>query len=179
MGEIIDFLTNRFVADTHDERYRQRLARLLVTEKRHLTEQIRTRIELIVRADNHKARVPLDFIVMAGKQAAMCIKYAPGSLVTRHRPAVATARMYADYQIPVTVVTNGEDAHVLNSDTGKTIATGLASVPDPLALQALVETIGYKPVSPRRAELESRIVYAYEVNGSCPCDDTICKLAPA
>lgn len=175
LGEIVDFLTNRFVADTHDERYRQKLARLLVLEKGYRTQQILTRIGLTVHADEHMARVPLDFVVFHKKQAAMCIKYAPGSLVTRHRPAMALARLFAEYQIPVTVVTNGEDAHVLDSSTGKTVASELASVPDAYELQVMVESSGYKPVSPKRAVLESRIVYAYEVDGACPCDDTVCK----
>ena len=33
LGELDDFVTGQRLADTHDERYRQRLSRLLVEEK--------------------------------------------------------------------------------------------------------------------------------------------------
>jgi len=176
MGDIIDFLTNRFVADTHDERYRQKVARLLVMEKGYRTEQIRSRIGLRVRADRCRAVVPVDFVLLCGEHAAMCIRYAPGSLVTRHRPAMAAARLFSDCQIPLVAVTNGEDAHILDVESGKTVSTGLSSLPDAAVLPAMAEAIGYRPISKKQAELESRIVYAFEVDGSCPCDDTVCKL---
>jgi len=34
----------------------------------------------------------------------------------------------------------------------------------------------FKPIAADRAEMESRIVYCYEVDGSCPCDEDICIL---
>jgi hypothetical protein len=106
----------------------------------------------------------------------MIIKYGPGSIVTRHRPALAASRLVTPYQVPVVVVTNGEDAEVLDGATGKVIQTGLNSIPSKMILLQSVADIRFKPISVNRVEMESRIVYAYEVDGSCPCDDTICRL---
>jgi hypothetical protein len=46
-----------------------------------------------------------------------------------------------------------------------------------LELKKIVEALGYPVVPPERAALESRVAYCYEVDGACPCDDTICRLS--
>ena len=106
----------------------------------------------------------------------MIIKFGPGSLVTRQRPALALSRLVAPYQIPIVVVTNGEDADILEGKTGEVFAQGLQSIPSKKDLVKKVTTMNFIRISSEQAEIESRIVYAYEVDGSCPCDDTICRL---
>jgi len=34
----------------------------------------------------------------------------------------------------------------------------------------------FPEVPPERVLMESRIAYCYEVDGACPCDDTICRI---
>jgi hypothetical protein len=72
----------------------------------------------------------LDFTVTVDDRTAMVIKYGPGSLVTRYRPALAISRLVAPYQIPVVVVTNGESADILDGETGKLVASGFDRIPD-------------------------------------------------
>ena len=45
-----------------------------------------------------------------------------------------------------------------------------------LELTPHIEDITWEPIAAERAEMESRIIYAFEVDGSCPCDDSICRL---
>ena len=106
----------------------------------------------------------------------MVVKYGPGSLVTRRRPALAISRLIAPYQVPVVVVTNGEGAEIIDGLTGKVTALGLDSIPGKPDLR--FRMAHYKPVTipEERIEMEERIVYAFEVDDSCPCDDTICRL---
>jgi hypothetical protein len=106
----------------------------------------------------------------------MIIKYGPGSLITRHRPALAASRLVAPYQIPIVVVTNGEDADVIDGLTGKIIARGLELIPAKSELLQIVKKIGFDRISVKQAEMESRILYAFEIDDSCPCDDTVCRL---
>ena len=109
----------------------------------------------------------------------MIIKYGPGSLITRHRPVLAASRLLAPYQIPMAVVTNGEDADILDAKTGKLLASGLDAIPsksDLTGAQSLIANASFEPISEQRAEKESRILYAYEIDGSCPCDDTVCRM---
>ena len=176
LGELIDFITGDILKDTHDERYRQKLARLLVEKKGYHKKEIEPRFELLVKAGKNKAIVKVDFIITISGKACMIIKYGPGSIVTRYRPALAASRLVAPYQVPVVVVTNGEDAAVLDGKTGNVISSGLDSIPLKSELLKRVSKSDFKSVAADRAELESRIIYTFEVDGSCPCDDTICIL---
>ena len=106
----------------------------------------------------------------------MIIKFGPGSIVTRHRPLLAASRILTPYQIPVAVATNGEDADVLEGASGRVISRGLERIP---AREQLVGIMGgheFNRITAERAEMESRILYCYEVDDSCPCDDTVCRL---
>ena len=176
LGELIDFVTGEKIPDTHDERYRQQLARMLVEHKGYLKTQIRPRFELCAAAENKQAILKIDFVVNLSQRICMIIKYGPGSLVTRHRPALAASRLVAPYQVPIAVVTNGKDADIIEGATGRILSSGLESIPAKAALVQRAEKTDFDPISAKQAEMESRILYAFEVDDSCPCDDTVCRL---
>ncbi len=176
LGKLNDYITGEMLDDTHDERYRQKLAYLLINEKEYLKSEIQPRFAILAQAGKNRAVVKIDFVIYLSKKVCMIIKYSPGSLVTRHRPALAASRVVTPYQIPVVVVTNGEDADVLHGPTGEVVARGLQNIPSKPELLKKVEKVQFEQISAKRTELEARILYAYEVNDKCPCDDTICEL---
>ncbi len=176
LGELTDTITGEILADTHDERLRQKLARLLVEKKGYRCGDIHPRQSLVVQAGSHQAMVKIDFVVTLRDRLSMIVKYGPGSIVTRHRSALAASRLLAPYQIPVVVATNGEDADVLDGSTGRVIDHGLEALPDRKRLLALIAAAEFEPISPYRAQMESRLFYAYEVNGAFPFYDKICRL---
>ena len=177
LGELKDLITHETLEDTHDERLRQGIAAMLVDKKGYSRKDIRPRWPLTLRAGEKCAVINIDFGVTIDSRVCMMIKYGPGSLVTRHRPALAASRMLAAYQIPVVVVTNGIDADILDGSSGRVMARGLDAIPDRAALQKLAADSPFTAIQPDRAEKESRIAFAFEVDGSCPCDDTICKIS--
>ena len=176
LGELVDFISGRILPDTHDERYRQKLARLLVEQKGYLKAEITPRYELQVWAGDRGAVVKIDFVICISGRPGMIVRYGPGSLVTRRRPALAASRLVAPCQIPVVVVTNGEDAEILDGATGNVISLGLESIPAKPDLMQITGHTAFGRISGEQAEIESRIVYAFEVDDSCPCDDTVCRL---
>ncbi len=191
LGKLADFITGETLDDTHDERYKQYLARLLVEDKGYPKNEIEPRCELLVKAGDLRAIVKVDFkitlLLPSHSQAVarekeektricMIVKYGPGSLVTRQRPALAASRLLASYQIPVVVVTNGQDADIMDGASGKVILSGLESIPSRPVLIQLTENARFNQIPAKQAEMESRIVYAFEIDGSCPCDDTVCRL---
>ena len=179
LGKINDFITGEILDDTHDEQYRQKIARFLVSEKDYDKDDIHCRTPLVVVAGNRKGRLWVDFMVTVDDRMAMVIKYAPGSLVTRHRPSLAISRLVASYQIPVVVVTNGETADILDGESGMLTASGFDQIPSRVELMQNMRQNSYSfsPISLKRAEMEARIVYAFEIDGGCPCDDTACRIA--
>ncbi|MDA8137804.1 MAG: type I restriction enzyme HsdR N-terminal domain-containing protein [Desulfobacteraceae bacterium] len=175
LGQLTDFLSGRMIDDTHDERYRQKIARLLVLTKGYPQTDILAAHSVTVQADHKCARVPVTFICNIDGRAAILIHYGPGSLVTRHRPALALARLAAPYQIPVVVVTNGETADILDGRTGKVVASGLEQIPSHDELSQILEDWVWETIAPERGQKEARIVMAFEVDDRCPCDSTVCR----
>ena len=62
LGEQVDFITGSTVCDTHDERYRQLLARLLVEQKGYLKKDIAARRELFFKAAGKTAMIKTKFV---------------------------------------------------------------------------------------------------------------------
>jgi hypothetical protein len=176
LGELDDLITGNTINDTHDERHRQKIAQLLVHQKGYLRADITPRQNLTVTAGDRRATVKVDFVINFAGRIWMIIKYGPGSIVTRRRPVLAASRILAPYQIPIAVVTNGEDAEILDGPTGSIISTGLETIPSKSMLQQLAAGDHFKAVEKNRADRESRIVYCFEVDGSCACDEDVCML---
>jgi len=177
MGTLDDYLTGEPLEDTHDERYRQKIARFLVIEKGYDKADIKPRHQLIVSAGSRKGKLWVDFLISVEHRTAMMVKYAPGSLVTRYRSTLAMSRLVDTAQIPVVVVTNGETADIMDGKTGKVTASGFEGIPSRNDLANHATRSVSVPVSAERAEMEARIVYACEIEGSCPCDDTTCRIS--
>ena len=176
LGQLVDYITGETLNDTHDERYRQKLARLLIKEKGYRKTDIIPRSELLITAGPKRAIIKIDYAVSISGRICMILKYGPGSLVTRQRPALAASRLLAGYQIPFVVVTNGEDAEILEGESGKVVLRGLDSIPSKQELIRKTAAMRFEPILEARAKMESRIIYTFEVDGSCPCDDSICRL---
>jgi len=176
LGELVDFITGQILKDTHDERIRQEIARRLINQKGYTKTDIEPRKALVVKADDKKAVLKVDFIITLAGQVSMVVKYGPGSLVTRRRAVLAVSRLIAPYQVPVAVITNGQDAEIISGPSGEVIDTGLEAIPSKQELTRRVADEIMGPISKRQAEMESRILYCYEVDDSCECDDDICKL---
>lgn len=177
LGTLTDVITGETLDDTHDERHRQRVAKLLLRDKGYEGQDITARFPVTVQAGERRAIVPVDFLIRVGGVVGMLVRYGPGSLVTRHRPTLALARLAAPHTVPVVVVTNGRDADILSGTDGRILGSGLNAIPARSDLEALLRHFDFPKISAERAERESRIVYAYEVDDSCPCDDTICRLS--
>ncbi len=176
LGTLTDFLTGEVLEDTLDERYRQKIARLLVEVKGFGLDEIFPRYKLQVTADDKRAVVPIDFLIRLNDVFGFLIKFGPGSLVTRHQPTLAAARLISDIQIPLVIVTNGESAHTLETRSGKVLFEGLEMIPHRQWVVDFLAANPPRPVTQKAQEMAARIVYCYEVDGACPCDTTVCRL---
>jgi hypothetical protein len=174
LGQVKDFLTGETIKDTHDERYRQKIARLLVETKGFSKTNITPRFKLTVKTDDKTAEFTVDYLIKLQEKVCMIIKYSPGSLTTRHRSALALSRLAVPYQIPIVVVSNGEESEVLDGSTGKVASQGFESIPDKSQLLKIAADAPFDKISEKRAAMEAKIVYACEIDGSCSCDENIC-----
>lgn len=176
LGELVDYISGEVLKDTHDERHRQDIARRLVEQNGYAKTDIEPRKALVAQADDKKAVLKVDFIITLAGQILMVVKYAPGSLVTRRRSALAVSRLIAPYQVPVVVMTNGQDAEIISGPSGDVIDSGLDAIPSKRELTQRLAGKTFESITNHRAEMESRILYCYEVDDSCECDEDICRL---
>ncbi len=167
LGELVDFLSGKTIPDTHDERYRQQIARHLVNELGFDKSDIEAGREITIHTTGRSAVVKADFLIYRNQHAVMMINYAPGSLVTRRLPTLALSRLIFDYQIPFVVVTNGEDAELISGKTGKVEGEGLSAIPGPEhhIIQSLPDT--FEAVSAKKRSQAEKIAFACLVDGSC------------
>ena len=173
-GEITDFVTGEMITDTDDERYRQQLARFLVEEKGFRKKDLEVRLKIETLFASQFVVSKIDIVARINNRRIMVVRYAPGSLVTRERPALAAARVLdLEQVIPVTVVTNGRDAEIIDTKTGKVTATGLRAIPDRQQLSELAaHNKTLSGLDENRREKELRILNAFDVEICCaggPC----------
>lgn len=176
LGKTTDFISGREITDTDDERYRQKLARFLVEVKGYGKNDVEPRCRIEMLIEGKKVLSLIDFVVRVQDKRCMVIKYGPGSLVTRERPALAAARILGNYQIPFTVVTNGEDAEILDTASGNVIATGIDAIPNKASAIKKLGKGSLQVLSPEQIEAEKRIISAYDhLEHSLECDDDWCE----
>lgn len=174
LGELNDFLTGVVVTDTYDERYRQKLAKILVLDLGFAKKDIKSNFSIEVAAGERKGVIKIDFLVSYHGKTMILIKFAPGSLVTRRLSTQALSRIMESYQIPIVVTTNGEDAEIIDGNSGKLIGTGLENLPDKKKVSEMLEenmdSVLFQPIKENTFNQASRIAYACEIDGACPCD---------
>lgn len=177
-GTLQDFLTGEEMPDTDDERYRQQLARFLVEEKGYGINELQPRLAIETSFNGQSVRSVIEITVCIAGRRVMIIRYGPGSLVTRERPAIAAARILdPKYRIPLAVVTNFRDAELLETKTGKVLDTGMNGIPGRDALAVMLARLEFEPfVDAQGREREARILNAFDVEVCCRSGT--CELPP-
>ena len=99
----------------------------------------------------------------------MILRYGPGSLVSRERAAVAAARVLNPvYRIPLAIVTNGQEAELLDTTSGKILGYGLESIPDRKDAENILPGLEFlPPLENTKRERELRILNAFDVERCC------------
>jgi hypothetical protein len=168
-GSLRDYLTGALLPDTDDERFRQQLARLLVEEKGFAKAELEPRLAIETLFNSVFVRSVIDLTVSLNGQRLLILRYGPGSLVTREKPALAAARLLdAACRIPLAVVTNGLDAELLETASGKVLAVGMAAVPDRARLAELVaQHPPRSPLTGAERERNLRVLNAFDLEVCC------------
>lgn len=168
-GTSADYLTGEELTDTDDERIRQQLARMMVEEKGYPRESLTPRLHIETLFSHNFVRSTIELTASISNTQLLIIRYGPGSLVSRERAAIAAARVLnSAYQIPLAVVTNGQDAELLETSTGKILGYGLDSIPNwNQALDFLEQTVLVPPPEGQPRERELRILNAFDLERCC------------
>ena len=168
-GHCTDYITGEKLVDTDDERYRQELARLMVEEKGFTKDELEPRLSVETLFNHIFVRSIIDLTVSCNGQRLFVLRYGPGSLVTREKPALAAARVLdREYCIPLAVVTNGRDAELLETRTGKVLSTGMEAIPDRARAEELImEYPSFAPLTGAKRERNLRVLNAFDLEACC------------
>jgi len=168
-GTLRDYLTGEELTDTDDERIRQELSSMMVEEKQYHRDELLPRLSIDTFFARCYVRSVIDLTVCLENRQIMIIRYGPGSLVSRERAAIAAARVLNPaYVIPLAVVTNGREAELLDTSTGKILEYGLDSIPDrSTALAMTAKMLILPPPQGKKREQEMRILNAFDVERCC------------
>jgi hypothetical protein len=171
MPDICDFITGQVFIDTDDERIRQGIERFLVEEKGYSKKDIEVDREFDVVIGKEINRSKVDLVVNIEEKIFMVIKCARGSLVSREREVLSCARILDVYQIPFAVITNGQDAEIIETISGEIIGCGLEAIPSKTQALEAIKKIEFKKLQDERIEKEKRIFLAFD-SIKCPskCD---------
>ncbi len=171
-GSLRDYLTGEELPDTDDERFRQQLARLLVEEKGFAKAELEPRLSIETLFNSVFVRSIIDLTVSLNGQRLLILRYGPGSLVTREKPALAAARLIDPACcIPLAIVTNGLDAELLETAAGKVLAVGMTAIPDRAWLTELAAQHPPRPpLTGAERERNLRVLNAFDLEVCCRKD---------
>ena len=164
---LTDCLTGREIPFSNRDNIRQKILRFLLEEKGYRKEDFSLDREISFDLDGQKVVSLVDISVVLGGKTVVVWKCASGSLVSRERQIIASARLLEDYVVPFAAVINGTDLELLDSLSEKVIGCGFGSVPSREELARDIEKAAFRPVKGKKIVNEQRILYTYD-GISCP-----------
>jgi hypothetical protein len=150
-------------AATHDARL---IIRELLMERGYLPDEVEVDREFTIAAGGRTENSSVDYIIKLKGRRYMSIKCSM-ALVSRERHVLAFSRVVDSCQIPYSVITDGMDARLMDTATGKVLAEGLGAIPHRARALADVEEVEFKEFPPAKKERETMILQAFECTG-CP-----------
>jgi hypothetical protein len=162
-----DYLTGREIPFTNRDNIRQKVLKFLLEEKGYEKDDIAVDREIIFRVEEQEMRSLVDIAIRMGGHTLMIWKCASGSVVSRERQVIASARLLEDYLVPLAVVTNGVEVELLDTASEKVIGSGFQSLPSRPELSRDFTPFRSRPVKRAKIIYEQRILSTYDAI-SCP-----------
>jgi hypothetical protein len=159
---LTDFVTGNEVPNIGAEENRQMVERFLVETKGYSKDDIEVDAELKFTIGGEEVRSNVDLAVRVQGRRFMVLRCVPGSLVSRQRETLAAARLLDVYQIPFSVVTDGKDAELLDTITGKVLDQGMGAIPSKEEAIQQMKEIRLQPFPQDRLEREKIIFRSYD-----------------
>ena len=159
---ITDYITGEKIPDIGSEANRQMIERYLVAEKGYSKDDIEVDASLEIKIGSVPYHSWVDLVVSVENKRYMAFKCASGSLGSREREIISAARLLDEYQIPLSVVTDGKTALMLNTVSGEKVGEGLDAIPSKKAMQEKAKEIQLQPLAEKRLEREKLIFRSYD-----------------
>jgi len=160
---LVDFITGEVVPDTGAEANRQVIEQLLVDEKGFDKKDIEVDADIRLTIAGKPYRSRVDLVISVDETRFMAFKCAAGSLGSREREIVAASRLIDRFQVPLSVVSDGKTAIVLDTVSGKKIGKGLGAILSKSAARECLKKLTPRVLADKRREKEKLIFRTYDV----------------
>jgi hypothetical protein len=157
-----DFITGREVPNIGAEENRQALERCLVEQKGYAREDIEVEVPIEMEIAGASYRSVVDLVARVGTRRMVVFRCAAGSIGSYEREVLAAARLLDAYQIPWAVASDGIDAVVLDTVSGRRIGAGLDAIPARAELEARLPSLEFKALPEDRRLREQLIFRTYD-----------------
>ncbi|MFO7964478.1 MAG: type I restriction enzyme HsdR N-terminal domain-containing protein [Desulfobacterales bacterium] len=159
---IRDFATGKEIPLIGSEENRQAVEKMLINDKGYDSSDIDIDVEIAFNVKNMPYKSKVDLIVTVDKTRFMLVKCVAGSIGSWEREALAAARIIAPYPIPFTLVSDGNDATVINTITGKVIGNTAVDIPTKNGALQYLANFTPNPLPDERFEKERLIFRTYD-----------------
>jgi len=167
MDEIItDYATGMEIPNAGPEGNRQLFEKKLVEEKGYSKQDIRINEPIEVMFKGEPYTSTLDLVVFCKDRPVMAARCIAGSLGSYEREILAGARLVYDFQIPFSVSTNGTEALVRDTLTGKPYkeeSHNLDAVPSKAEAETILADLVPQKFPEDRKEREMIIFRSYNI----------------
>jgi Type I restriction enzyme R protein N terminus (HSDR_N) len=160
---IKDFITGQEIDNVGSEASRQIFEKFLVETKGFSKQEIRVDIPLIVQFKGEDYVSAIDLIVCCNTSPFMAITCVAGSIGSYEREILAGARLVYEFQIPFAVSTDGRNAVIMDTISGKTMGQGLDAIPTREAAQKTLTAMEKTVYSPDKRKLEMIIYRSFNM----------------
>lgn len=159
---ILDFITGQSVPNVGAEINRQQVERYLVEEKGYRRQEVVVDAAIDIEIDGEVYQSTVDLVIQINDRPLMAVKCAAGSLGSREREIVSAARLLAATPLPLAIVSDGTNATVLDTATGRKRGDGMASIPSRIEAVDLAQADPLPPVAPDRMTREKLVFRSYD-----------------
>ncbi|MGO9612169.1 MAG: type I restriction enzyme HsdR N-terminal domain-containing protein [Dissulfurispiraceae bacterium] len=153
---------------THIQR---RVLEFLILQKGYTRENIEVNKEFKVQLGDISFDVMADVVLKVDEKRFLVIKCAANSLDSWERHSVAFCRVVDKYRIPYAVITDGDQARMLDALSGQLLTEGLDTIPSREKAQQIVQEVIFSPLPNDKHEREKRILHAFDAI-KCPAIPT-------
>jgi hypothetical protein len=159
---LIDYITGNEVPNIGAEENRQQVERFLVEKKGYDKEDIEVDTDIRFSLQDEEVRSNVDLVVNVSGKKFMVLRCVPGSLVSRQRETLATARLLDDYQVPFSVVTDGKNAALLDTVSGEVVGQSMDAIPSKEEAIQQMKGMALQPFPQEKLEREKIIFRSYD-----------------
>jgi hypothetical protein len=141
---------------------KQKVWEILTKEKNFDPGEIEIDPEVRLRLSDCEATVSIDFIINLPSASFMAIKCSSSALESWERYVISFARVVKDYQIPYAVVTDGDNARIIDVLAGTLVSEYIEGILNRQGALDKMKDFKKIPCPVNRLEREKRVIYAFE-----------------